>query len=146
MIRRHLIPVLAAVAACSGGCIDLQLALQNAIQESTDGSLPPNDDQNEPDGPGDSDIPVVTLSVSNPAPQLNEEVLLMCSLVGGDADAVTFDFQPDYGRLIVDRRRGTATLIIDPTDIGSTLEFTCTATNEAGTSEPSNEQVIIPTA
>lgn len=110
------------------------------------GTEPPfnlDDDGTVDDAEGN--VPVVILSVSNPTPQLNEEVLLICSIVSGDTAGVTFEFQPTGSLSFVDRRAGTAILIVEQTDIGVALTFTCTATGDAGTSAPSRAQVITPT-
>ncbi len=99
----------------------------------------------EPDDQPPGDIPVVRLDLSNPSPQVNEEVRLTCSVVGGDAGGVLFDFQPANDRLFINRASGTASFIVEETDIGVEFAVTCTATNETGTSRPSNQQVIIAT-
>lgn len=141
----RLLPYVLALGALEGGCIELQHTLQGTAQDSTGGGLSANGDDDTPDGQIDGNVPVVALSVSNPVPQVNEQVVLTCSVVSGDAGGVTFDFQPATGRLIVNRTTGTATFIVQETDIGATFAFTCTAANEQGTSEPSREQMIIPT-
>lgn len=112
--------------------------------------------------PGGS-VPAVRLQVSNPSPQVNDEVTLTCTVVRGDTAGVTYGFQsvdiphrvarharfkshPAYlpdGRLFVNHATGTATFIVEESDVGVAFNFTCTATNEAGTSRPSNQQVII---
>ncbi len=142
---QRLVMLVAVIVTLAGGCIDLQLALQGAIQDLA-GEPPPTDGQNEGSEPSvDGSVPAVTLRVSNPSPQLNEEVLLTCSIISGDTAGVTFDFQPADGRLFVDHQAGTATFIVEQADSGAAFTFTCTATNQNGTSEPSDEQVIIPT-
>lgn len=100
---------------------------------------------NDGTDPMTGDIPVVRLTLSNPTPQVNEEVILQCEIVTGGSPGVTFDFQPNDGRLFVDRATGTATFIVEGSDIGVAFSFTCSATNNVGTSEPSNELVIVPT-
>lgn len=134
-----------AALLIAAGCIELQNALQpKEPSPPGDGSTPV-----EPDVPTDGDtpseVPVVILTVSNPTPVVGEEVLLTCSLVGGDPSEVTFDFQPSSSRVVVNRQAGTARLIVDLSDAGTAFTFTCTATNQAGTSEPSNPQTIIAT-
>jgi hypothetical protein len=148
-----MIPTLAMLVALSGGCIELQQALEGVIRNATGGRPPSNGGNGGDDGSDGADngsIPVVRLIVSNPNPRvsdgLSEEVILTCEMIGGDADAVTFEFQGPVGRLLVDPGAGSASLIVDESDVGQELIVTCTATNAAGTSELSNEQVIIPTS
>jgi hypothetical protein len=99
-----------------------------------------------PDGDGDPDarVPVASLTLSNPTPQVGEDVVLECSATGG-GDGVTFAFQPSTALLQVDERRGTASFIVQVTDVGIALSVTCTATNEHGTSARSNALLITPT-
>lgn len=123
---RSLLSCLLLTAFAASGCVEF--------------ALPPSDGDS-----GDPPVPVATLSVSNPTPQVNEEVVLTCSATGG-GDGVTFAFQPLTSRLQVDERRGTASFIVDETDVGIALSVTCTATNEHGTSARSNAQLITPTA
>jgi hypothetical protein len=114
-----------------------------AILAPSNGDDSGDNDGNDTDG---SVIPTVTLSVTNPTPQLNEEVILRCSLVGNVDGLVTFDFQPDDPRLVVNQTAGTGSFVIQEIDIGGAgFAFTCTATTNAGTSLPSNQVVIIPT-
>ena len=146
LVRCLMVPLLAALLVSVGGCVELQQALHGPIGDSDGGGthMPPDD--TEPDGQPDAGIPTVRLSVSNPAPQVNEEVLLTCSVVSDDIDGVTFDFQPADGRLFVDHTAGTATFIVEQTDIGVVFGFTCTGATEDGTSQPSNEGLIVPTS
>lgn len=147
MIRHGLIPfVVVVVGLSSAGCIDLPLVVHGAVEDGTGGGLPGDRNGEEPDRQGDATVPVVRLDVSNPSPQLNEEVILTCSVAAGDAGGVSFGFQPPDGRLFVNRRSGTAVFIVEEADIGSAFMFTCTGTNKNGTSEPSNEQLIIPSS
>ncbi|MEK7731245.1 MAG: immunoglobulin domain-containing protein, partial [Planctomycetota bacterium] len=94
--------------------------------------------------PGDigADL-AVTLLVSNPAPRPNEPVTLTCSLVDGGSANVIFDFQPDDGRLSVDHDAGTASFIVQESDVGAALTYTCTASDENGVGNRSNSQTII---
>ncbi len=141
----RLLPYVLALGALEGGCIELQHTLQGTTQDSTGGDLSANGEDDTTDGQTGGNVPVVTLSVSNPVPQVNEQVVLTCSVISGDTGGVTFDFQPATGRLIVNRTTGTASFIVQEVDIGATFAFTCTAANDHGTSEPSNNQMIIPT-
>ena len=133
-----------ALAMLLGGCTVMQYPLNGNAPDATDGGSN-GDDDGVPDGPNGGDVPVVTLRVSNPVPQVNEQVVWTCSVVGGDAGGVAFDFQPASRRLMVNTTTGRATFIVQETDVGVAFAVTCTATNEHGTSEPSNEQMIIPT-
>ncbi len=131
-----------AFAALGTGCAELQVILQAILDASTaNGSS-----ENGGDDADGSAIPAVTLTVSNPTPQLNEEVILLCSVVGDADGPLAFDFQPDDPRLVVNQSAGTGSFVVQETDIGGAgFAFTCTATTNAGTSTPSNEVVIIPT-
>lgn len=114
--------------------------------------LPPlpngNGDGSPPGGGGDDggndQVPLVSLQASNTTPQLNEQVVLQCSIVSGGSGSARFAFQPTSGRLIVNANTGRATFIVSETDLGVSSPFTCTGENDAGTSDPSNEVVITP--
>jgi hypothetical protein len=95
---------------------------------------------------GDGTTLNVTLSVSNPTPQPNEQVTLTCALTNVGDGNVTFDFQPADGRLIVDHAAGSAGFIVQESDVGVAMIFTCTANDSSGTSAPSDPQTIIPGA
>lgn len=105
-----------------------------------------NGDGAQPGGDGADGVPVVRLSISNPNPGLGEEVVLACSVQSGGSDNTVFAFQPADGRLIVNTRTGRAIFIVEATDLAVVIGFTCTATNENGTSQRSNRQEMIPTA
>ena len=146
MVRNQpVLGLLCTLLALTSGCIDLQLALQEVLHGPFGGRPPTTNGDDEPDDQAQGDIPVVRLDLSNSSPQVNEEVRLTCSVVGGDAGGVVFDFQPANGRLFINRASGTASFIVEETDVGVEFAFTCTATNETGTSGPSNQRVIIAT-
>jgi len=136
-----------AFAAVASGCVEICAALNGGFEGcipgdddggTADGSItPPNEDDS-------ADLPRVALSVSNTSPAVNEEVLLTCTLTAGDSTSLRFGFQPSLGRLAVDRVRGTASFVVTAADVGAAFEFTCTAANEAGTSEPSNSVLVLP--
>jgi len=112
---------------------------------------PPGTGGDEPSGGGDGggpvdQVPVVSLQASNTTPQPNETIQLQCSVTAGGGETIRYTFQPTFGRLTVDENSGRANFIVTDTDVGVTLRFTCTAQNEAGTSAPSNEVVITPSA
>jgi hypothetical protein len=132
-----LLPVL------TGGCVELGFIVQDGTTGgSTDSSGGGGTDGEDSSGTS-GDVPVVRLSVSNPNPVVNEEVVFTCRVIDGDGAGATFAFQPEDARLIVNSRLGTASYIVDQSDIGTELRVTCTATSAAGTSEPSNRQSII---
>ncbi len=137
MIRQsqsNVVFLLTALLGLAGGCFGL------GVTGPLDGTTP---DGNGSD-PGDDGAALsVTLRVSNPTPQPNEEVILTCTLISGSGANATFDFQPTIGRLIVDRTAGTASFIVNESDVGVALEFTCTASDENGAGEPSDPQTII---
>ena len=131
--------VFVAFACLGTGCAEVQAILQSILDPSGDNGT----GSNGTDGPP---IPVATLTVTNPTPQLNEEVVFFCSLVGDTVAPVAFDFQPDHPRLVVNRTAGTGSIVIQETDVGGAgFAFTCTVTTAGGTSLPSNEVVVIPT-
>ncbi|RME39202.1 MAG: hypothetical protein D6788_05940 [Planctomycetota bacterium] len=142
--------VTVCVLVALAGCLEVQQLLTGTTRPPG-GGAPPTDNA---DGGGSGDAgagggdvitPQVVLDVSNPAPQLNEELQLVCRVVNNAGGMIRFEFQPDDGRLVVDHEAGTAVLVIEPSDIGQTFDFTCTASNEAGTSNPSNVQTVAPT-
>jgi hypothetical protein len=147
MIRRFA-TCLAILACLAAGCVEFAALLGVAHPGGvTDGPAggESNGDSQPPDSGGSDTIPVVRLAVSNPNPLTGEEVLFTCTLVDGDAENVTFAFQSTADRLVVDPQAGTASYIVEQSDVAVELPVTCTATNAAGTSEPSNRQVIIAT-
>ena len=121
-----------------GGCVPVEL-LPNGSNGGGD-SIPDDGGGSVPD----QVVPRVVLTVSNPTPHVNEEVLLSCTVLAGASPATTFAFQPTDGRLLAGSSSGTATFLVGESDIGVAHAYTCTATNEAGTSEPSNVQTIFP--
>ncbi len=141
---RHWVFVAMTALVLAGGCVELRTLLGgddvaaggNTSGGSGGGGL-------EPLGGGDT-VPTAELTVTNPVPQVGEEVTLTCDLVGGSGDA-SYAFQTSFGRLSHVDGASTATFIVDESDIGQELSFTCTATDGAGTSEPSASQIVFPT-
>jgi len=129
-----------AFAGVAPGCVELGL-VADGRPGSGNGVSPPDDSGVEPPN-GEVDLSV-TLRVSNPTPRANEQVTLTCTLMNGRAENVTFNFQPADGRLVVDHDAGTASFIVQESDVGLALTFTCTASDENGAGEPSNPQIII---
>lgn len=141
--------IAAALGVFLGGCVAIQDFLVQATAGARDDvpTMNGGDDggNDEPgDGVPEEGVPVVSLSASNPTPQVNEDVILTCTADGGNS-GLTFDFQPTIGRLFVNDRTGVATFTVDESDVGQAFSFTCTGTNDQGTSEPSNEQMILAT-
>ena len=131
-----LTPLLLLVCGCVGfGVVD------GLGPGTDDGALPPDGNGS---GPGDGEAQLaVTIRVSNPTPQPNEQVILTCSLVNTGVPNVTFSFQPSDGGLVVDPDAGTASFIVQEFDVGLALTYTCTASDENGPGEPSNSLTII---
>lgn len=146
MIRYFLFGFPLVLVVLMVGCIELQAALQGVLPGPAGPGTPSTNGDDEPDDQPGGSVPTVRLQVSNPSPQVNEEVILTCSVVSADAAGVTYAFQPADGRLFVNRARGTATFIVEESDVEVAFTFTCTATNEAGTSQPSNQLLIIATS
>jgi hypothetical protein len=96
--------------------------------------------------PGNGTNLSVTLSVSNPTPRPNEQVTLTCRLTNAGDGNLTFDFQPAGGRLVVNHAAGTAGFIVQESDVGVAMTFTCTASDGGGTSPPSDPRTIIPSS
>jgi hypothetical protein len=141
-LRRLVISVLVVSWAALGllGC-RITIPLPPLLDGSGDGS---------PSGGGGDDggdqVPVVSLQASNATPQLNEQIVLQCSIVSGGNGSARFAFQSTSGRLIVNANTGRATFIVSETDLSVSFRFTCTAQDDVGTSEPSNEVVITPSS
>jgi len=130
----------------SPGCIELAYLLNPGPSLPDDGSSGDGDGQDGlPDGNGDDPPPLrVALSVSNPTPQVNEQVFLKCAVTAGNAEGVIFSFQPSGGRLFVDQSAGVASFIVNETDVATSLTFTCAARNDLG--ETATSQAVIVTA
>ena len=160
-MRNATLGVLALAVVTTSGCVELAALLTGDLvrvapgsdasanpsgQNPANGTEPPDADDGTPTGGGDvnqSDRPTVRLSVSNPSPLPNEEVQLRCTLQSGSTDGLIFAFQPTTARLTVDRQQGTASFVVDQSEVGIETTFTCTATNSAGTSPVSNPATII---
>ncbi|HNQ23063.1 MAG TPA: hypothetical protein PKK06_08215 [Phycisphaerae bacterium] len=112
------------------------------------GSTPDGNGAGDGDSSGESpDEPAtvrVVLTVTNPHPLPGDQITLRCTVTDGTSAGVTFDFAPRTGRLVIDRTRGTASFIVDQSDVGVTFSFTCSGTNEAGTGPTSAPVLVIP--
>lgn len=137
--------LLSVLACLMGGCIEIFAALYGRLPGNGGGGGPTDGNGIPPGNGQDGETPVVTLTVSNPNPMINEEVLLRCSSTGGTGTGLTYAFQPAGPLVGINPGAGTAAFIPSEADVGTEFSFTCSATNEAGTSEPSEPRVIIPT-
>lgn len=133
-----------ALALPPAGCIELQYYL-GGIVPGGDGPGITNDNGEPSDNDNVTTDLRVNLAASNLAPTVNEELQLTCTVIEGDPLGVTYAFLPELGRLVVDGNAGTASLVITEADIGVSYEFTCTATDEDGTSPPSNSVIVVGT-
>ena len=134
-----LLLTLALLVGPTSGCFYLQYL---------DGRLPSSQDDTTADA-GDSPatgLPTVRLSASNVTPIAGETVQLTCGVIAGNTEGVYFEFLPDLERLTVDEEAGTATFIIDDTDIATTFEFTCRAVTDTETGTASAAVLIVPQA
>lgn len=137
---------LTGLGCAAGGCVEIAFILTGGSGSSADGGGSTGSFGNDrPAGADSGGVPVTRLTASNTSPSVQEEVFLTCARIAGDAAGITFTFAPNDGRLFVDRRQGTASFIVSESDVSQEFVFTCTATNDAGTGEPSNSVVIIPT-
>ena len=121
----------------STGCVDLA-----SLLEGLGGSV--NGGEN---GEDDSSLRV-RLSVSNPTPSLNEEVVLVCSIVddpsGQGADLkLTFEFAFAARALSVDRQSGVARFIVTESDLNVALSFICRAVTDDGVFGPTSSTVVV---
>jgi hypothetical protein len=147
----------ALLAVAVSGCIELRSALLYALTGSAgtradDGGGGVPDDGNggqEPDGNDNGSVapatPRVRLTVSNPVPQLGEQVNLSCTRTDGVVgEEVAYSFMPEGRLTSINEDQGTAILIVDESHIGVELILTCQGTNEAGTGPESTSVSIIP--
>ena len=132
------------MAVFASGCVEIQALLSGAGADGG-GSLPSDGAGMTPgDGGSANALPEVTLTVSNPNPTTNEEVLLICRASDPTQAVSSFAFQPTIDLIGVNSFRGTATFIPSAADAGTEFNFTCTGTNESGTGGPSAPQLVIP--
>ena len=128
------------------GCVELAALITGVIADNVP-AVSSGDTTPFPGDVPDSDVrPRAQLSVSNLSPFAGEEVVFRCSFDGGDSAGVTYDFQSNSDRLAVDADRGTATLVVDQSDVGVEIAVSCTVTASDGVSEPSNVIILIPQA
>jgi hypothetical protein len=140
------------------GCIELRDALAQLVDgggnggtdgptDGGNGNGNTNDNQppeNENDNGAGATPPEVEIAVSNPVPQVSEEVILTCTVVEGESeDGVTYDFSPS-ARLTIDAEAGQARFVIDQADVDTPFSFTCTGTRDGTTGPPSAAVTFIP--
>ncbi len=143
---RHALVLLLSLGLAFGGCIELQALIEGRFPPS-DGTPVDGGPDGLPGGNGNNGDPfVVRLSVSNPTPQVSEQVFLGCEVTQGDPEGVVFDFQPSSGRLAIDSDQGVASFIVQETDIGQASSFTCSARNALGQTATSSPAIITPSS
>ncbi len=148
-MKRHSIyeNLWAAVVICglTAGCIIISLPTNGNDQGTIDPDNGQQGNTGNSNGPNANDLTVV-LSVSNPNPQVGEEVTLSCNIISGTATDPVFDFQPSDRLVAIGTTNGSAFFIVDETDTNIEFTFTCIVTVSGVTSDPSPPQTIIPTA
>ncbi len=128
---------------CQTGCVEICAALDCSFFDPDGDGSTGGDNGNSPGG-GNGPSISATLSLSNPAPAIGEEVHLRCQLTSGEAQGARFNFQPVSTRLAVDVAAGTARFLVQETDAGLEFAFTCSATsNDGETSARSNRVSFI---
>jgi len=97
---------------------------------------------------GDTSTPpafTVQLEVSNPTPQVDEQVSFQCVASGTFTRPLSYAFDSNTDRLQTNPSAGTASLIIAQSDQGSTILISCTATDADGQEATSSAVRITPT-
>jgi len=131
-LRRRPIFAILIVWALIGGCVHVPVS-------PGDGTVPP---------PGNGDGPatfVVSIQVSNPTPQLQEEVTFRCTTEGDVSEPLTFSFQAPDVALQVDPVNGTASFIVTESDVGFTFDVTCSVIDGEGRTVQSGRISVTPT-
>lgn len=142
-MRSWIILAVVLLTLGSTGCVELAGLITGTPLDQNGGSPP--DDNGEPPGDGTTtEVPQVTLAVSNSSPSANEEVALACRSVFGSAPATSFAFLPTGVLLDINTVAGTAVFLPSESVINTEFTFTCTGTNQAGTSVPSPAVTVIP--
>lgn len=141
-----LIGVLVCASAVLPACVELGLVSSDASIAGGSGQTSSGmDGDAQPTGDGGA-TPQVGITAIPSTPGVGETVTLMCSVVGGETTGVTFEFQTSDGRPLDPFNADTATFVVDETDVGTSLEFTCTGAAAAGTGPPSVPVIVIPVA
>ncbi len=97
-------------------------------------------------GSDGSGRPVVSLIVSNTAPQVGEQVFLRCVIESGEEGTPRFAFDSVLTRLNVNTDTGRADFIVSESDVGTAFQVSCSVSNELGESDASDAVLITPTA
>lgn len=87
----------------------------------------------------------VQLEVSNPTPQVDEEVSIQCLASGTFTQPLTYAFDSSTDRLQTNPNAGTASVIVSQPDQGSTISISCSATDAEGHQATSSVVHITPT-
>lgn len=156
MIWWRLLPlILSAAGLAAGGCIELLDALRGEVRDVTDGQPPPDGADDAPDdGAGNGSDLALGLLVSNPSPRvsenLSEAVFLTCQVTDGNLGGATLEFRGPVDRLVVGQSASTTStltgsMVVDGSNIGEALVFSCVAADSSGILSESNEVLIIPT-
>ncbi len=133
---RRLILAIVSISSLIGGCVPI-------VGSRNDGATPPPGNGDNGDGPATF---AVSIQVSNPTPQLFEEVTFRCTTDGAASEPLTFDFHSPDVALHVDSINGTASFVVSESDLGLTLDVTCSASDRMGRAAVSNRVTVAPTA
>ncbi len=133
--RRGSILAIVSTLALIGGCVPV-------VGTGGDGTTGPPGDGDSGDGAATF---AVSLQVSNPTPQLLEEVTFRCTPQGAGSDALVFDFQSPDVALQVNSTNGTANFVVSESDLGLTFDVTCRASDGAGRTAQSRRVTVAPT-
>lgn len=141
-----LVSVVVLASAVLPACVELGLVSSDASIAGGSGQTSSDmDGDTQPTGDGGA-APQVGIAAIPSTPAVGETVTLTCSVIGGEATGVTFEFQTSDGRPLDPFNADTVTFVVDETDVGTSLEFTCTGTTVAGTGPPSVPVIVIPVA
>jgi len=107
----------------------------------------PNDGTTPPpaDGGGGPATFAVSILVSNPTPQLNEEVTFRCTIEDAVPEPLTFSFRSPDVVLQVDSSNATASFVVSESDVGLTFDVTCRASDAEGRTAESARITVAPT-
>ena len=133
--HRRPIPAVLSILALIGGCVPV-------VGSGSNGTTTPPGNGNTGDGQASF---AVSIQVSNPTPQLFEEVTLRCQTVGTVSEPLTFDFQSRDIALQVDSANGTASFVVNESDLGLTIDVTCSASDGTGRTAQSSRATVAPT-
>ena len=140
-----LVSVLVSASAVLPACVEFGLVSSDALSAGGSGPTSSGTD-NDAQPIDDGATPQVGIAAIPSTPAVGETVTLTCSVVGGESTGVTFEFQTSDGRPLDPFNADTVTFVVDETDLGTSLEFTCTGATDAGTGPPSVPVIVIPVA